>query len=191
VNIEDAPTSPRTKLQHDLVSRILPILAMWDPEGIAGDNSEGLEYEGEAERIAGSVYRIYSVASATQTICDVFNDSFALLFGLTPGVPPGPNEGYRIDGYDGERIQLAGRAVYGAVLDHRAWYIEVTAERRARSKERVAEMLKRHGWETETDPSDLVEEEEPSITPTFERVPLDQLRIQFKDLYRKLLAQDP
>jgi hypothetical protein len=218
MNIEDAPTSSRSKIQHDLVSRILPILALWDPEGIGsvedpGDSgapgglcdSTGLEYEREAECIAGSVYKIHTVAAATQVICDVFNDTFGPLFGLKPGVPPGPNEGYRIEGYDGERIQLAGKAVYGAVLDHRAWYDEVMAERRAASKAHVVEMFKKRGWIVEGEDIDLpgagqvddwddhvkhirtTEEIEP-VAPVeqVERFSLDELRTRFTSLRAKL-----
>ena len=193
-NIDDAPTSPRTKTQHDLVSRILPILTIWDPEGLEGawDPKErgnedigicdcsvfgeigahhsdcaalienepmGLAYAREAEWIAGSVYRIHSIETATQNICDVFNNSFGPLFGLKPGVPPGPNEGYRVDGYDGARIVIAGWAVWRAVQDHRAWFEEATAERRARGRVHLEGLLAKYGMEVAEGETGEAEEE--------------------------------
>lgn len=153
MDIEDAPQTLRSKVQTDLVSRILPILQVWDPESFIRMGAPEDEYEHEAEQIAGSIYRIHSEETAVEVICDVGNYSFGVLFGVEPGTKPKPNEGYRPDGYDGERIKVAGKAVFEAVTAHRAWLTEATTKRRESAKQHFDALMKKHGIALTTNPN--------------------------------------
>lgn len=143
----------RTRVSTDLMNRIAPIINGWDPEGLIRMGAPEDEYVHEIEQIVGSRYRIHSINDGITVVCEVFNNAFGELFGLKPGVPPGPQEGYRPDGYDGERIQQAGQAVFGAVLEHRAWLYEDRRPRREEAKKnskgRIEAMLKARGWTSE------------------------------------------
>lgn len=124
-----------TKVMTDLLERLTPIINTWDPEGLIGKmGAPADEYEYEIEQVAGSEYRIHSITDGVTVVCEVFNNSFGELFGLKPGQKPGPQEGYRPDGYDGERIKQAGVEVFRAVLEHRAWLFEERRPRREAAK---------------------------------------------------------
>ena len=153
MDIKDAPQTLRSKVQTDLVARISPIIHIWDPEGFIRGGAPKDEYEHEVEQIAGSIYRIHSEDDATTVICDVGNYSFGALFGVKPGTKPKPNEGYRPDGYDGERIKVAGKAVFEAVTEHRAWLLEATAKRRESAKKHVDALMKKYGIALTTHPN--------------------------------------